>query len=92
MIGENFTRNRRTDRVGAWKRLQEDLMNNAHKLVPFAVSLKEILGTTIDIEQFLKGSESTTGRSPVEEIRDFLNSPTPTDGDSAKLPLKGKVN
>lgn len=71
-IGATFTDKRKTDRVGAYKRLQEDLMNHAHQLVPFVVSLKEILGTTIDIEGFLKGSESNSGRSPLEETRDFL--------------------
>lgn len=67
----------------AYKQLQEDLMVNAHKLVPFIVSLKEVLGTTIDIEEFLKGSESNTGRSPLEEIQAFLNTANPT--------AKGKV-
>ena len=47
-------------------------MTNAHKLVPYVVSLKEVLGTTIEIENFLKGSESVTGRSPLEETKDFL--------------------
>jgi hypothetical protein len=77
-IGERFTRKRKTDRIGSYRGLQEDLMNNAHLLVPFVVSLKEVLGTTIDIEDFLKGSESNTGRSPVEEIQAFLNSIGPT--------------
>ena len=56
-------------------------MNNAHLLVPYVVSLKEILGTTIDIEDFLKGSESNTGKSPLEEIQNFL---TRTDPSKAK--------
>jgi len=51
-------------------------MNNAGKLVPFVVSLKEVLGTVIDIESFLKGSESNSGRSPLEEIQLFLTAPT----------------
>ena len=71
--------------MGAYKQLQEDLMNNAHLLVPFVVSLKEVLGTTIDIEDFLKGSESNTGRSPVEEIKAFLTS-------GATVTAKDKVN
>lgn len=86
MVGERFTAKRKNDKVGAYKQLQEDLMNNAHLLVPFVVSLKEVLGTTIDIEDFLKGSESNTGRSPVEEIKDFLTATfTPPTA-------KGKVN
>lgn len=84
-IGERFTAKRKSDRVGAYKQLQEDLMNNAHLLVPFVVSLKEVLGTTIDIEDFLKGSESNSGRSPVEEIKAFLTS-------GATVTAKDKVN
>lgn len=70
--------------MGAYKRLQEDLMTNAHKLVPYVVSLKEVLGTTIEIENFLKGSESVTGRSPLEETRDFLTSIPENDKPKSK--------
>ena len=73
-IGERFTRRRKTDKQGAYKQLQEDLMNNAHNLIPYVVSLKEVLGITIDIEDFLKGYESNAGRTPVEEIQAFLTS------------------
>lgn len=75
MIGESFVATREHDRIKAYKELQSALMIYSGILAPFAMAYKDIIGTTLDIEEYLKGSESKSGKSPIEEVREFLNRP-----------------
>lgn len=56
----------------AYRQLQSDLMRNMGSLVPAVVSLKDLLTTSIGIEEFLKGA-SDTGKNPLEVFQEFLN-------------------
>lgn len=74
-LGSKFTKGRKTDRIAAWKELQYDLMSNMGTLVPYAVAFEKVISLSMDIEDYLKGAETGSGKNPIDEIRNFLNAP-----------------
>jgi hypothetical protein len=81
-IGEEFVRLRENSRAGAWADLQKKLMSNMDTLVPEATSLKDFLGLSIDIENFLKTEQGSESLHPIEALAKFLNEPITSIDDS----------
>lgn len=77
-IGRRFVEmhNVKKDYVGAYRQLQTDLMDNMGKLCPYAITAKDLIATVMSISEALKGSESKSGKSPLEACMEFLTAPT----------------
>lgn len=76
-IGEEFVRLREDSRAGAWSALQRKLMSHFDVLVPYAVSMKDFLALSIDIEEFLKTEQGTESMHPMEALEHWLATPEP---------------
>lgn len=77
------------DRVGALRQLQKDLMDNLAPL-SYRTPIKEVITKALEIEDLLKAHSGNTGKSPLEETREFLTSPSPLTPDLGSG--KAKVN
>lgn len=83
-IGERFNELRKQSMGAAYRYLQEALMTNVDVLVPTVIPLKDFLAAVTELEDFLKGSVSQAGQSPIEYLQRWLNAP-------ADEPPPGKV-
>lgn len=68
---------RKESRAGAWADLQERLMTNMAALVPDITSLKDMLGLSVSIEEFMKTEVGSQSLDPSEALQRFLNAPSP---------------
>lgn len=48
-------------------------MQNLSILVPYVVSLKDLLATVTNIEEMLEGKTGDGGTTPTEVVRNWLN-------------------
>lgn len=71
-IFARFAQRRKTDKITAWMELQNDLASNAGLLCPTAVSLKDLIAATANIEDMLKGQQGDAGKSPAEYLEEWL--------------------
>jgi hypothetical protein len=71
-LGEQFVKLRDGGKATAWRKLQHDLMANMGLLVPAAISLKDLIAVSHEIEDFLKGADQPLGRTVEQTIRMFL--------------------
>jgi len=83
-IGDEFNRLRESNRTSAFGALQKKLWANVAVLVPYAVTLKDFIGLSVSIEDFIKSDTGTTAKEPLEVIREFLDAPA--------APTKAKVH
>lgn len=72
-IAARFNYARETQKVGAWKQLQTDLMNASPFICPVLIPLKDLINIAQDIEKEIKGANTQVGKSNEELLSDFLN-------------------
>jgi len=72
-IAARFNYARETQKVGAWKQLQTDLMNASPFICPVLIPLKDLINIAQDIEKEIKGANTQVGKSNEELLADFLN-------------------
>jgi hypothetical protein len=73
-IGREFAKRKRKDRVTAFLYLQQELSENAHILVPQAISFKDLMATVTTIEDMLKG-QTESGEGPMDYLKRYLTIP-----------------
>lgn len=72
-IFKEFSKRRKKEKIGAWAWLQSALADNASILCPTAVSLKDLIAATANIEDLLGNKDVTEGQTPTEYLADFLS-------------------
>jgi hypothetical protein len=71
-IGSEFARRKKKDRIGAYAYFQNELLEQAHILVPYVISFKDLLAAVAASETALKGrGDGELG--PVEYLKNYLN-------------------
>jgi hypothetical protein len=70
-IGSTFVKGRQQNRQAAYLQFQIDLMSNLGTLSSL-IPTKDIIGLSMDIEQYLKGISGEGGVSPDKQMQDFL--------------------
>lgn len=73
-IFKEFANRRKQTKVEAWIYLQQALAENAAIICPSAVSLKDLISATANIEDLLKGQSGDSGKSPAEVLEEWLSS------------------
>lgn len=72
-IFKEFAVRRKQTKVEAWIYLQQALAENAGTICPSAVSLKDLISATANIEDLLKGQTADSGKSPNEVFEEWLS-------------------
>lgn len=72
-IAARFNYARETQKVGAWKQLQTDLMNASPFICPVLIPLKDLINIAQDIEKEIKGANTQVGKSNEVLLSEFLN-------------------
>jgi len=76
-IFTEFAARRKQEKVAAWMGLQTALAENAGVLCPAAVSLKDLIAATANVEDMLKGQQGDAGKSPQEYLEKWLTDTKP---------------
>lgn len=72
-IFKEFANRRKQTKVEAWIYLQQALAENAAIICPSAVSLKDLISATANIEDLLKGQTADSGKTPNEVLEEWLS-------------------
>lgn len=72
-IFKEFANRRKQTKVEAWIYLQQALAENASIICPSAVSLKDLISATANIEDLLKGQTADSGKTPNEVFEEWLS-------------------
>ena len=72
-IADRFNAIRETNRAGAWRQFQKDLMDASPFICPTTIPYKDLISVVADIEKEIKGSSSVIGKSNEELLAEFLN-------------------
>src|SRR5438046_855603 len=73
-IAQRFNYARETNRAGAWRQFQQDLMNASPFICPALIPYKDLISVVAEIEKEIKGSSANqAGKSNEELLADFLS-------------------
>lgn len=79
-IFQRFSDTRRTKKAQAYRELQQDLADNADVLILSGqITMKEIVSTIQDLEQYLQGEELPEGDDPTTYLSKWLRGEIPGD-------------
>lgn len=72
-IFARFAELRKQSKVDAYRYLHEALSTNAADLAPAVIPLKDLTMLLLELENYLKGSMASAGKTPNETLADWLN-------------------
>lgn len=79
-IFQKFSKTRVTKKAQAYRELQTDLADNADVLILSGqITMKEIVATIQDLEQYLQGEELPEGDDPITYLSKWLRGEIPGD-------------